>query len=160
MIQAQNIRSVVFQGPLSVATNATSATTVDTLGYDYAMVDVIHGPATATNSSAKWTALQLEHGTTTDASNHTTIDGGVGTTNSTTAATQFVLPVHNDTSVGGMVRFFVDCSQYERYLRVELQATDSHDTVCQIAHLFRAKDVPDSTTDRGINAQVFLPKPA
>jgi len=156
MNNAQNIRTLVVQGPASVATNATSAVTADTLGYDYAMVDVVHSPATATNSSAKWTALQLEHGTTTDATNHTTISGAVGTTNSTTAATQFVLPVHNDTSVGGIVRFFVNLAGKERYLRIEKHATDSHDTTCDTVHLFRGDAVPDTASLRGVNGFVIV----
>ncbi len=115
MIQAQQTKVVCFQALGVVSTSATSATTVDTLGFDYVRIDVLHNVASATNASAKWTALKLMHGTTTDATNHTNIVGAVGTTEATATSSQFVLGVHNDTSVGGVTSFFVDLRTKERY---------------------------------------------
>ena len=154
--KSQDEKVVSFQGPATIATNATSATTIDTLGFDYVVIDVIHNPATNTSSSAKWTALKLMHGTTTDATNHTNISGAVGTTNSTASSSQFVLPEHNNTTNGGVVRFFVNLGDKERILRIEKHAAASHATTCNIALLGRANDVPDSASDRGVGAQVFV----
>jgi hypothetical protein len=49
----------------TIATNATTSAMVDRLGFDYAMINVVMPPATATNSSAKWTVLKLQESDTT-----------------------------------------------------------------------------------------------
>lgn len=152
----QNHKVVCSQGPGTIASSATSASTIDTLGYDYAVVDVMLNPATGATSSAKLDTLQLEHGSTTDPTNHTAINGAIGTTNATASATQFVLPVHNDTSFASIVRFFVNLADKQRILRIEKTGCASHSTTVDIAHLSNADEVPDTATLRGVNAQVFV----
>lgn len=95
------------------------------------------------------------HGSTTDASNHTAIDGAIGTSGTPSTA-QFSLPIHNDTSYASIVRFFVNMTDKERYLRVQKQGSASHSTTVDIAHLSNADEVPDTATLRGVNAQVFV----
>lgn len=152
MIQAQQTKVVCFQAPAVIATNATSATTVDTLGADYARVDVLVNVASATNASAKWTALKLSHGKTTHPSNHTNMVGAVGTTEATATSSQFVLGVHNDTALGGVTSFFVDLRNKERILRVEKHAAASYHSTANIITLYRLHDGPDSASDFGANA--------
>ncbi len=152
MIHAQQTKVVCFQALGVIATDATSATTVDRIGFDYARVDVIHNVASATNASAKWTALKLMHGTTTDATNHTNIDGAVGTTNATATTAQFVLGVHNDTAVGGVTSFFVNLINKEQFLRVEKHAAASYHSTANVITLFRAHDMPDTAGELGASA--------
>jgi hypothetical protein len=150
--ELQKNKVICFQALGVVATNATSATTVDTSGWEYARIDVLHNVASATNASAKWTALKLQHGTTTDATNHTNIVGAVGTTNSTATSSQFVLGVHNDTAVGGVTSFFVNCAKYEKILRIEKQAAASYHSTANIITLSRGASMPDTAAELGASA--------
>ncbi len=140
----------------AVATNATSALNYDTLGFDYAVVNVVSEEATATNSSAKWITLRLLHGTTTDATNYTAITGATGTTNATTAAGEFVLPEHNDATQGGVVSFYVQLADKERFLRVEKTAAASHIITTNHVMLWQADNVPSTAATRGSDVDVFV----
>ena len=140
----------------AVSTAATSALNYDTLGFDHAVVNVVHEPATNTSSNAKWLSLRLMHGTTTDPTNFTAITGATGTTNATTAAGEFVLPVHNDIVLGGVVSFHVQLVGKERYLRVEKKAAASHAFTTNHVMLSEADNVPDSASTRGSNVDVFV----
>jgi len=150
MLHAQNQKVVCFEVPATVATNATSAATIDTLGFDFAHVIYVNVAATATNSTTKFSTFTVSHGTTTDASNHTTISGLQGTTNSTASSTQFVLPNCIDTSLGCVTSCFVDLRAKERYLRIVKQAPAAHSTVAGVCLLGRAiEETPDSAADMG-----------
>jgi len=138
----------------TIATNATSMTYVDRIGFDFVTIDVIHNVASATNASAKWTALKLQHSN--DATNVSGITGASGTTNATAAAGEFVLPVHNDTAVPAVIRFHVDARDYGRYLHIEKQAAASYHSTANVANLFRAKEMPNTTTEAGVTAHVFV----
>lgn len=154
MLHSQNDK-VVSTGIATVATDATSATVVDTLGFNYATIDVIHRPATSSSSSAKWITLQLTHGTTTHPTNHTAISGTEGTSG-TASSSQFVLGVHNDTSVDSVVRFFVNLPKYERYIRVVKTAPASHSLTVNTFNLSRAEQSPDTVALRGVINHVFV----
>lgn len=153
MATYQDNRTIMFQIG-AIATDATSATTVDVLGYKRAQVEIFTSPATATNSSAKWTSLVLQHGITTDVTNFTAITGATGTTEATATATQFVLPVHNDATEAGIIRFNVDLVDKARHLRVVKQATASHHTTANSVNLFRSGTSPDSAADAGVDVIV------
>lgn len=148
----QKTKVVCFQALGVVATNATSATTVDTSGFEYARIDVIHNVASATNASAKWTTLKLQHGKTTHPTNHTNIVGAVGTTEATATSSQFVLGVHNDTALGGVTSFFINCAKYEKILRIEKHAAASYHSTANIITLSRAASMPDSASEMGASA--------
>lgn len=156
MIHGQRHKFINFAASGAIATDATSAVTVDTAGEDYCRIDAVISPATATNSSTKWTSLKLMHGTTTDVSNCTNIVGAVGTTNATATSSQFVLGVHNDTTIGGVTSFFVDLTNKEDILRLEVQATDSHDTVHYNITYFRQRDMDYTAAQVGSSAVVFV----
>ncbi|MCH8851204.1 MAG: hypothetical protein IID41_00965 [Planctomycetes bacterium] len=154
----QNSKVVVFQ-QATVATGATSATTIDTRGERYCSIYVTHQAATAVNSSAKWTALKLSHGTTTHVSNHTDVTGAVGTTEATATSSQFVLPVHNDTTDSSVVLFNVDLGKLERILRIEKQATASHSNTSNVIVFHNKPISPSSDSDRGANKSVVIAGP-
>jgi hypothetical protein len=151
----------------TIATDATSSGMVDTLGYNYAIVNVTMRPATATNSSAKWTVLKLQHSDTTTASEATNISGFIGTTNSTAATTvsaaEFVIPANNVTVASGgtaatgggqTISFCKDLRGGKRYLFVNLQANASHQTANVSAILYKGEKLPVSTTERNVAAVV------
>ena len=156
MRQGQMVNHQYSDFGVAVSTAATSALNYDTLGFDYAVVNVVHEPATNSSSNAKWLSLRLMHGITTDPTNFTAITGATGTTNATTAAGEFILPVHNDTTLGGVVSFFVQLVGKERFLRVEKKAAASHAFTTNHVMLSQADNVPDSAATRGSNKDVFV----
>lgn len=158
MGQTDNYRNAVadcFQLG-TIATNATSFTTVDTLGRGrFCTVDVIMSPATATNSSAKWTNLVISHGTTTDVTNHTALSTLTGTTNATASDSQFVIAAANLTAVRQVTRFYLDLGGMERYIGVKKQANASHHTTANTATFFRRKVAPVTDSERNVGKSVI-----
>ncbi len=154
MIQEQRSKRVPFKsGDVLTSSAATAYTAVDTLGFDRAVVDVIQGPSAATNTSAKWTSLQLNHGTTTDVSNSTAITGPfIGTTNATATTSQFILPEHNDTDTESSVRFYVDLTPLERFLGIQGQQDSSANGSYFTLELWRGDGVGETAAKRGVDA--------
>ena len=157
-IQAQrSVSGATFKTPATAASDATAYFSVDTFvdGHraDYAVVNAIQGPANATNTSSKWTSIQLMHGTTTDVSNATAITGPfIGTTNATATTSQFVLPEHNDTAEDSVVRFYVDIRNLERYLGIQSQSDNVSNNSWFQAEFWRGDGMGDSATTRGVAA--------
>ena len=128
-------------------------TFVDGHRADYAVIDIVQGPAAATDTSSKWTTLALLHGTTTDVSNATAVAGKyTGTTEATATTSQFVLPEHNDTAENSVVRFYVDIRNLERYLGVQGQADNSSNANYAQAEFWRGDGMGDSATTRNVAA--------
>jgi hypothetical protein len=147
MIAAQNDKVIALAGPVTIATNAATTAVVDVRGFGYAVFDIALPPATATNSSAKFGVLTLTEGDTT--SSYAAATGFTGTTNSTAAAGEFVLPVQNNTSVAAVHRLYVDLKNRKRYLKLSVQAPASHTTIYAQCRLSRAATAPDTDTERG-----------
>jgi len=155
-VQAQRTKVVVFKQPATIASNATSQASVDTLGYDYAIVDVMQDPTAATNTSAKFTSMVLTHGTTTDASNHTAVTGKyTGTTNTTATTSQFVLPQHNDDAEASIVRLGVACHTLERYLRIQAQHPNTVNLTWSHCELSRGDGMADTNAKRGVDSSSY-----
>lgn len=145
----------------TIATNATTSAMIDRLGFDYASIEVVMPPATATNSSAKWTVLKLTEADTTSVSS-TGIAGFIGTTNSTAAtgtAAEFVIAANNVTAVGGttaangggqVTRMNLSLVGRKRYLFLIIQANASHQTAFAQAHLYRGAEMPDSASEANV----------
>ncbi len=152
-IHAQNTKVACLWGPGTTATNATASNYFDTKGWGYATVEVMVPPATATNSSAKMVALALTEGDTT--SSFAAFGTFTGTTNSTAAATEFVLPVHNNTSIGAVHKFYIDLKARKRYIKVAATPGASHTTISGKAELSRGKTAPDTDTERGVIVSVI-----
>lgn len=147
MIHAQNDKVVPLAGPVTVSTSAATTASIDTRGFAYAVFDVAMAPATATNSSAKFAVLTLTEGDTT--SSYAAATGFTGTTNSTAATGEFVLPVQNNTSVAAVHRLYVDLKSRKRYLKLSVTAPASHTTIYAQCRLSRAATAPDTDTERG-----------
>jgi hypothetical protein len=142
-----NQKVVVFESPAAVATDATSAATVDTTGFDFAHILYVNVKATQTDSVTKFSTFTVSHGTTTHASHHTTISGLQGTTNATASSTQFVLPNPNSATLGSLTQCWVNLRGKEKILRIVKQAAASHSTVAGIALLSRTADTPDTIAE-------------
>lgn len=150
----QHVETAVLQLG-TVATNATSATVIDTQGKGaWAVVDAIHNVASNTSASAKWTSLLLQHGTTTDPTNHTAISNMTGTTESTATTAQFVLGEHNDTTNASITRFYVNLTDKERYLRVLRQSSASYHSTATTVTFYRKSVSPDTNALRGLASSV------
>lgn len=152
----------------TVATNATTSAIVDRLGFDYAVIDVVMPPATATNSSAKWTVLKLMSGDTTAISDAANISGMIGTTNATVStgtAAEFVIPANNVTAVGGttaqngggqIITLDLDLRGRGHYLFLVAQANASHQTAFAIANLFKGEQFPDTLAERNVAGKAVV----
>lgn len=158
-IQAQrSVRGATFHTPATTTHSAaTFFSSVDTFvegkRADYAVIDVLQGPSDQTNTSAKWTSLQLMHGTTTDVSNATAVTGPfVGTTEATATTSQFVLPEHNDTAEESCIRFYVNTRNLERYLGVQGKMDNSSNLTWFQVEFWRGDGMGDSATTRGVAA--------
>lgn len=137
-VNAQDMKYVSLFAA-TVATNATTAGTVDTLGYDYATV-VFHGDTTSTNPGT----LDLTEGTNTSAA--TAITAAVGDT-------AFTIPAA-DTDNGVQVVFHVDLRIREQYLRCVAQAAGAGQICSAWAILSRAKNSPITDAERVGNGTV------
>jgi len=121
MILGQMSKVITVLAQATVATNATASVgPFDVGGYGCVVAKAIHPPAAATNSSAKWAALQLLVGDTTTFSEATAVNGLVGTTNTTASTSQFVLGVHNNTSYASNTRLSLDGNRH-RYVFLSYQ---------------------------------------
>lgn len=149
----------------TVATDATNSSMVDRLGYDFAKIKLVMRPATATNSSAKWTALKLMESDTTAVSDASNINGFIGTTNTTAVssgtAMEFVIPANNTTVAfggtaqnggGQQIDLSLDLRGRKRYLFLISQANASHQTAFALAQLYKGEKMPLSTTERNVAA--------
>lgn len=103
----------VVQPPASVASTATTTMTFDTIGFDYAVVDVLLGTAATTDPTL--TVLKFLESDDTVVTNRTAIVALTGgTATSTTAG--FVIPAATATGVGGAIQFQIDLRKRKRYL--------------------------------------------
>ncbi len=157
----QSKKVTLFNG--TVATDATSSAMLDRLGFDFVDIDVTMRPATATNSSAKWTVLKVLHADTTAVSDGVAISGLIGTTNTvaatTVSAAEFVIPANNSTTLGQttaqngggqITALTADLRGRGRYLFVVLQANASHATAHVVASMFKGEKMPRTASERNV----------
>jgi hypothetical protein len=145
MIHAQNTKSYVMLKNQSVGTSATVSGTVDTLGYDYAVIEFNFDTAATT---ASVTTQKLSEGDTTSAYTDITafVGGGVG---------GFTIPAPAGTSVTAEVqKLYVNLKGRKRYLKATLGVDAAR--ICSIkAELSRAEEAPDTAAKRGLTLQVI-----
>ena len=139
MIHAQKTKSVVFMAPIDVVTNETqSGTGVDTLGWDYAQIDVMLETQTAVSDNPQVFDLRESA----DATTYSTIAAFLGDTGWTVPDVS--------TTVATTVRFNVDLRKRERYLAVFL-TTQGADQYCsgsgQLSRRHGSQYTPAAETD-------------
>lgn len=140
MISVASTKSVVSGKGSNYTSAQTNTLTLDTLGFDYASIDVIFGPAASTSSVAQ--TLTLRQGDTSGAVTET-VAGFTGTLAPTAYAGQTV------TSQMTVSRIEVDMRGKKRYLAVN--ASPNTDTVIVIAaRLSRGEEGPYDATTKGV----------
>ena len=140
MIHVAATRSVVG-GKASVYTSSqTNTLTLDTLGYDFASIDVIYGPAASTSSVAQ--TLTLRQGDAVNAVTETV----AGFTSGLAPAAYAGQTVTDTMTVS---RLEVDCRGKRRYLAVA--TSPNTDTVIVIAaRLSRGEESPYNAATKGV----------
>jgi hypothetical protein len=126
-----------------IATNATHQHAIDTLGFDYASIDVVFEPVAAagTNSSVA-VALKLQQGDTTSSYDDVTafVGGGSG---------GFTVPTPADTNSSTVVRFNVDMRGKQRFLNV-FATPNVVSPVVSVARLGKPEEAPVAASDAGV----------
>ena len=130
---------------VDIASSATMEHSIDTLGFDYASIDVaFEAVAAAGTNSAVATALKLQSSDT----NGSFVDltGYVG-------GTSFTIPTPANTNDSVVVRFDVDLRGKKRYLNVSATPVAAS-VVCSVARLGKAEVGPANASEAGVAAVV------
>ncbi len=123
---------------VAVAANATHSHEIDTLGADYASIDVVFSAFTAATTSYA-SVLKLQQSDTAgsgqaDVSGYTITAGGGATTGGT----------------GAVARFNVDMRGKKRYLTV-VATPGNPATISTVARLSKLEDMPITAAAMGVN---------
>ena len=140
MNHLESTKTVASLGTGDTATNATFTHSIDTLGYDYASIDVVF-EATASASGAAATAIKLGQSDTNSAFADITafVGGGSG---------GFTIPGTSLTNASNIVRFNVDMRGKKRYLQVSATPIAAS-VICSVARLGKGEEGPYDTTTKG-----------
>lgn len=146
MIYSQNAKYVQMVKPQSVGTTAVTGT-ADTLGYNYATVNVALDTA-ATSVSINTLKISERDSTSDSWADITELTAG-------TASGNFTAPDATGTSgTGDIVPLHIDMRGRKRYLRVSL-ANSSARLSNVVATLERGDVTPTSNTERGVAEAVY-----
>jgi hypothetical protein len=103
----------VVQPPASVASTATTSCMFDTVGYDYAIIDVLSGTQSTTDAAI--TTITLKEADDTNATSFSAITAFTGGT-ATSTSVGFVIPAVTVTGLGAGIQLQVDLRKRKRYL--------------------------------------------
>ena len=164
MIHAQNEKFVLAKVPASVATNATaSSDAIDTLGWHNAIVRIAGQKVSASVASNFVAAVKLQHGNSTDASSFSDYTAAAfnGTTNSTAAASQFVIATNSTTTTPWCIQWnlsgILGTNGLARYLRVVYDSPlTGNNTNVVVAILSRGDQSPNSAAETGVTQIVSM----
>lgn len=144
MIHVAATKSVVAGKGAVYTSSQTNTLTLDTLGYDYASIDVVYGPAASTSSVAQTLTLQEADAAT---GTYSTVSGFSGDLKPAAYAGQTV------TDTMTVSRLEVDCRGKKRYLRVA--TSPNTDTVIVVAaRLGRGEEAPYNAATKGVRVNV------
>ena len=153
MIQAQADKTVIVQAPSTGVSTSAITAAIDTLGASYVQIQVLGTQATAAGTN-KLDALAVASGTSSTGP-WTNISGLVGTTNSTAASGEFVIPGHSVTNQPFLIN--LGCVPPARWLRVTYDApSTTYDDIVVIARLQQLNESANSTTEAGSIANVYV----
>lgn len=140
MIPGQSSKMECVVIPIEYSAAGTSNVTVDTLGWDHMDLYVTQGANAATHKMGA--AMSLTDGTDTTAAG--AIIPFLGTTNTvTTSASGFTIPAGHSTGAQ-TVKFDVDCTKYDRYIRLNYTAHSVTAPIAAFAILSRGRVEPGS----------------
>ena len=107
----------VVQPPASVASTATTTCQFDTIGYDYAVINILSGTQATTDAAI--TTITLKESDDTTATNFTAITAFTGAAATSTSA-GFAIPAVTVTGVGAGVQLQIDLRKRKRYLQLNM----------------------------------------
>ena len=148
MIHAQNTKTVSLLGPTStvIATDATATASVDTLGFDYAVIDIFLQSSAGGTVNPVVLKLQEADGTTYADITECVGDGSGGFTipaNPTAAAT------------GPSVKWELNLQKRKRYLKISTTpGLAGGQFVTAVATLSRAEEAPTTAAAKGATTLV------
>lgn len=125
----------------SQATNATARAYFDTQNFNASDILIMAAKATATNASATFTSVALQHSDVTNASSFSTIING---TTGTPTSSQFALNANNDTSAFTTCRLSLKGDGRKRYVGVVWQPATTYNTTAMAAVKSRASEGPSA----------------
>lgn len=145
MNHLESTKTVAKVGTADTTTAQTFTSSIDTLGYDYASIDVVFEQNAATTDAVA-TALKLGQGDTTASYSDITayVGGGSG---------GFTIPTTSSSSASNVVRFNVDMRGKKRYLQVSATPVAAS-VVCAVARLGKAEVGPANASEAGVAAVV------
>jgi hypothetical protein len=145
MNHLESTKTVAKLGTADTTTAQTFTSSIDTLGYDYASVDVVF-EATASDTGAAATAIKLGQSDTDSAFADMTafVGGGSG---------GFTIPGTSLTNASNIVRFNLDMRGKKRYLQVSATPIAAS-VVCSVARLGKGDVGPVSAAEVGVSAVV------
>lgn len=145
MNHLESTKTLASIGSADTATDATFTHTLDTLGYDYASIDVVFEASTATGDDVAAALFLSQSDDNTTFANVTQFVGG--------GSGGFTIPTTSLTDASNVVRFNVDMRGKKRYLKVN--ATPTFATrVVSLARLGKAEVGPVSAAEVGVAAVV------
>ena len=141
MNHLESTKTVAKLGTSDTTTAQTFTHSIDTLGYDYASIDIVFEQTAATTDDVA-TALKLGHGDTTNSYDDITafVGGGSG---------GFTIPTTSATDASNIVRFNLDLRGRRRYLQVSATPIAAS-VVCSVARLGKAEVGPSSASEAGV----------
>jgi hypothetical protein len=144
MIHVAATKSVAAGKGAVYTSSQTNTLTLDTLGYDYASIEVIYGPAASTSSVAQ--TLTLEQA-----------DAATGTYGAVTGFSGDLKPAayagQSVTDTMTVARLDVDCRGKKRFLQVK--TSPNTDTVIVVAaRLGRGEEHPYNAATKGVRVSV------
>lgn len=149
MIQAQASKVI----PLvlgTVSTSATASASFDASGWSYVSIEVGVIKPTAATAAVTLTALAIEEA---DGTSYAAVSGLTGTTNTTAASGEFVIPptVTTDTNV---IRLGINNVGRKKNFRVKYQGVTGGATLSVTARLHNGEEAPVSASEKGVLTDV------
>ena len=136
-------KQVIAISQASTTNAATASGNIDTLGYDYATIDVI--TSTSDDTTNNPSVLKLSESDDTVVTNFANVSGAVGDTD-------FTIPAAVTQGNWG-AKFGVDLRGRKRYLKVSVSPVTTQ-VITAIANLSKGDEGPDSATDAGVKVLV------
>lgn len=128
-------KSLIAISPTSTTNGATTTGTFDTLGYDYAVIDVCSTTSNAATNN--FSVLTLAEGDTT--SSYSAVSTG---------DTDFTIPAADDTDPQVVAQMRVDLRGRKRHLKLSASPVTTQ-TIWANVHLHRADESPLSAAKAG-----------
>jgi hypothetical protein len=123
---------------------ATASGNVDTVGFDYAVIDMIESASNAVTNNCS--VLKISESDDTVVTNFADVSGLVGDTD-------FTIPASVTTGIQTVVQLRLDLRGRKRFLKLSASPLTTQ-VLTGTAHLFRADETPTTATDVGAGVVV------